>query len=741
MTACNDTMTRADTTPRIKRRRLLVAKVLHDFINDEVLPGTGVPELEFWADFDAMLHALAPENRALLAKRDRLQAEIDAWHRDRVYEPFHAGAYKDFLTGIGYLEPEGPDFTIATGPLDPEMSTIAGPQLVVPLTNARYALNAANARWGSLYDAVYGTDMIPGVPRKNYDPVRGVQVIGFAREFLDKAVPLASGSWQDAVSFTVKERELSAGFAGGQRSTLRDPAQFVGYNGDAEAPRAILLVHNGLHVEICFDRSHPVGAADPAGICDVILEAATTSIMDLEDSVSTVDAADKVAAYRHWLGLMNGTLTAEFEKSGRTMTRRLNPDRSYTGPDGSAAALRGTALMLVRNVGHMPVTDAILLDDGSPAPEGIVDAMITVAIGIHGLKSTRGCHAHSQTGSIYIVKPKLHGPEEVAFADKIFDQVEETLGLLPHTIKLGLMDEERRTSVNLKACIRAASHRIAFINTGFLDRTGDEIHTSFEAGPMVPKNDMKNTGWIKAYEERNVVIGLACGFNGRAQIGKGMWAKPDRMADLYKEKIAHVRSGASTAWVPSPTAAVLHALHYHEADVAAHQAEVALRACPPVEALLEIPVITGPKPTEWEIQAELENNIQGILGYVVRWVDQGIGCSKVPDINNIGLMEDRATLRISSQHVANWMRHGLCRREQVVATLQEMARVVDEQNAGDAAYYAMAENWDHNPAFQAAKALIFEAFKQPNGYTELILQRFRLQVKRREPASSIKAVA
>lgn len=718
---------------RIKRRRLHVAKVLHDFINDEVLPGTGVPELEFWARFDALLHKLAPENRALLARRDHLQAKIDGWHRDHAYEPFDAEAYKSFLIEIGYLEAEGSDFTIATSPLDPEMSTIAGPQLVVPLTNARYSLNAANARWGSLYDALYGSDMVPGhSPHRAYDPARGGRVIGFAREFLDKTVPLAVGSYRDAVTFSVQEGELTAALAGARFSPLRKPEQFVGFRGPQNAPTSILLVNNGLHIEIRFDRSHPVGASDPAGICDVVLEAATTAIMDLEDSVSTVDAEDKVAAYRNWLGLMKGTLSAEFEKSGRVMTRRLNEDRTFMGKDGHSVVLRGTSLMLVRNVGHMPMTDAILLDDGRPAPEGIVDAMITAAIGMHGLKAPVGRRANSRTGSIYIVKPKIHGPEEAAFADKIFDQVEDALKLPPHTIKLGLMDEERRTSLNLKACIRAASHRIAFINTGFLDRTGDEIHTSFEAGPMVPKNDMKNTSWIKAYEERNVVIGLQCGFMGRAQIGKGMWAKPDRMAELYQEKIAHVRSGANTAWVPSPTAAVIHALHYHEADVTAQQQAMLSKSCPPVDALLEIPVMHGRRPTEWEIQRELENNLQGVLGYVVRWIDQGIGCSKVPDINNVGLMEDRATLRISSQHVANWLRHGVCRREQVVATLQEMARIVDEQNATDKDYLVMAEEWDDSLAFQAATALIFEAFKQPNGYTELILNRFRKAAKHRD---------
>jgi malate synthase len=725
MDAVIELTTRRHDSQRIKRRRLLVAKALHDFINDEVLPGTGVPELAFWAEFDRLLHALTPENRALVAKRDRLQAEIDAWHRAHAFQPFDIAAYKEFLTAIGYIEPDGPDFIIKTGPLDPEMSTIAGPQLVVPLTNARYALNAANARWGSLYDAVYGTDMVPGAVRKSYDPVRGAQVIGFAREFLDKAAPLASGSYQGAVSFAVKEGALEVGLSRGRTAALADPSQFAGYRGPAEQPTAVLLVHNGLHIEILFDRNHPVGGTDPAGIYDVVVEAATTAIMDLEDSVATVDADDKVEAYRNWLGLMTGRLTADLEKSGRRITRRLNTDRLYTAPNGSELSLRGTALMLVRNVGLMLETDAILLDDGSPAPEGIVDAMITAAIGIHGLS---GRHTNTRAGSIYIVKPKLHGPEEVAFADRVFDCVEDALALDRNTIKMGLMDEERRTSINLKACIRAASHRIAFINTGFLDRTGDEIHTSFEAGPMVPKNEMKNTAWIKAYEERNVAIGLKCGFRGRAQIGKGMWAKPDKMADLYKEKIAHCRTGANTAWVPSPTAAVLHALHYHEENVAAHQA--APRTCPSVDALLQIPLMRGQKPTEWDIQNELENNIQGILGYVVRWVDQGIGCSKVPDITNVGLMEDRATLRISSQHVANWLRHGICSRDQVATTLEEMARVVDEQNAADPAYRAMAENWQVSPAFRAASALIFEAFKQPNGYTELILSRFRLEAKK-----------
>jgi len=714
---------------RIRRRRLQVAKVLHDFINHEVLPGTGVTELEFWAAFDRILHRFAPENGALLAKRDRFQSAINNWHRDHAFEPFDAGAYKRFLTEISYLEPDCPDFHIATRPLDPEMSTIAGPQLVVPLTNARYALNAANARWGSLYDALYGTDMVPGPMSKGgYDPARGAKAIVFAREFLDHTVPLDAGSWCDAVGFAIAEGRLVAGFAGDRITTLAKPSQFAGYCGSKTAPTAVLLVNRGLHIEIRIDRSHPVGAMDAAGICDVVIEAATTTIMDLEDSVATIDAVEKVAAYRNWLGLMNGTLTASFEKGARIVTRTLNSDRQFLSPSDVPFTLPGTALLLVRNVGHMPTTDAILLDDGRPAPEGIVDAAVTTAIAIHGLK--RPGRPASAADSIYIVKPKLHGPEEVAFTDRIFDHVEDALGLARHTVKIGLMDEERRTSINLKACIKAASHRIAFINTGFLDRTGDEIHTSFEAGPMIPKNDMKGTSWLKAYEDRNVAIGLACGFRGRAQIGKGMWAKPDRMAELYKEKLSHAQSGASTAWVPSPTAAVIHALHYHQADVAAIQTAMDERPCPPVDALLEIPLMKGGRPTEWEIQKELENNIQGILGYVVRWVDHGIGCSKVPDIDNVGLMEDRATLRISSQHIANWLRHGVCRREQVVATLEEMSRIVDRQNSGDENYRPMADSWD-GPAFQAAMALIFEGFKQPNGYTELVLGRYRAMAKHR----------
>ncbi len=715
-------------TVRVRRRRLHVAKALHDFVNHEVLPGTGVAELEFWAAFDEILHKLTPENRALLAQRDHLQARINDWHRDHAFEAFDAAGYKQFLISIGYLEQEGPDFDIATGPLDPEMSTIAGPQLVVPLTNARYALNAANARWGSLYDAVYGTDMLPGpLPKGGYDSVRGADVIAFARDFLDRTLPLDAGSWHDVVGFSVERGRLAVTFAGDRVAALADPARFAGYCGDANAPTAILLENHGLHVDIRIDRAHPVGATDKAGISDVVVEAATTAIMDLEDSVATVDSEEKVAAYRNWLGLMAGTLTAKFEKGGRALTRTLAGDRQYHAPDGTPLALPGTALLLVRNVGLLLSTDAILLDDGSPAPEGIVDAMVTTAIGMHGLK--RSGRPSSATNAIYIVKPKLHGPEEVAFTDRIFDLVEDALGLARHTVKIGLMDEERRTSVNLKACIRAASHRIAFINTGFLDRTGDEIHTSLEAGPMVPKNDMKNTHWFKSYEDRNVAIGLACGFQGRAQIGKGMWAKPDRMAELYQQKLAHAQSGANTAWVPSPTAAVIHALHYHQADVVEIQTAMQGRACPPVDDLLEIPVIRGTRPTEWDVAKELENNIQGILGYVVRWVDQGIGCSKVPDINNVGLMEDRATLRISSQHIANWLRHGVCYREQVVATLEEMARVVDEQNAEDENYRPMADSLD-SPAFQAAMALIFQGFKQPNGYTELVLGRYRAMAKR-----------
>jgi malate synthase len=719
-------------TERIKRRRLQVSKTLHDFVNDEVLPGIGLSTVDFWAAFDEILHRLAPENQALLAKRALLQSKIDDWHRAR---PFDKAAYRAHLEEIGYLEDEGEDFVIDTEALDPEMSTLAGPQLVVPVMNARYALNAANARWGSLYDALYSSDALPGpIPSGEYDPRRGAQVIAFVRDFLDKTVPLAPGSYKNVRAFEIEDGQLRAVLPDGRRVGLSAPGRFAGYQGPKDSPSALLLANHGLHIEIRIDRRHPIGRDDAAGICDVVVEAALTTIVDFEDSIAAVDAEDKTAAYRNWLGLMNGTLTAEFEKGGRTVVRRLNDDRHYLAPSGALFSLPGRALLLVRNVGLLPTTDAILLDGEIPAPEGIVDAMITSAIALHDRRASRDGvrRPNSATDSIYIVKPKLHGPEEVAFADHLFDRVEDALGFKRHTIKVGIMDEERRTSLNLKECIRAARHRIAFINTGFLDRTGDEIHTSMEAGPMMRKNAMKDSQWIKAYENRNVKIGLTCGLGGRAQIGKGMWAMPDRMADMLSKKIAHPLAGASTAWVPSPTAATLHALHYHAVDVVARQAALSETEGAVLDELLAIPLTRASDLSERDIREELENNIQGILGYVVHWIDEGIGCSKIPDINNIGLMEDRATLRISSQHIANWLRHNVCSRELVLETARKMAKVVDRQNAGDARYRPMSADFDSGIAFRAACSLIFEGHSQPSGYTELLLHRFRALAKRRD---------
>ena len=720
---------------RVQRRRLKVAKVLHDFINDEVLPDTGLPIADFWIAFDEMLHRLAPENQALLVRRILLQSQINGWHRAGNGGAPDPAAYKAFLKEIGYLEKEGGDFVIATDQLDPEISTVAGPQLVVPVMNARYALNAANARWGSLYDALYSTDALAEpIAGGGYDSQRGATVIAFARRFLDRTAPLASGSYSDVRAFVINDRRLEAVLADGRRTDLAAPDKFAGYKGAGECPDSILLKNHGLHIEICIDREHPVGRYDAAGISDVIVESAVTTIMDFEDSVSAVDADDKTAAYRNWLGLMNGTLEVRFEKGGRTVTRRLHDDRQYLAPDGEGFSLPGRSLMMVRNVGLLPKTDAVLLDGDIPAPEGIVDAMITSLIALHDGRSSPGGarRPNSATGSIYIVKPKMHGPEEVAFTDCLFDRVEDALRLRRHTIKLGLMDEERRTSLNLKECIRAARHRIAFINTGFLDRTGDEIHTSMEAGPMIRKKAMKDSRWLEAYEKRNVAIGLACGFRQRAQIGKGMWAMPDRMADMLSQKIAHPMAGAGAAWVPSPTAATLHALHYHEVDVAARQAALGNGAAMTLDDLLSLPLLAPGALSERDIQEELENNIQGILGYVVHWVNRGIGCSKIPDINDVGLMEDRATLRISSQHIANWLHHDVCSREQVLATARKMAKIVDSQNAGEAGYRPMSANLDTNIAFQAACSLIFEGHMQPNGYTELLLHWFRTMAKQRD---------
>jgi len=708
----------------IKNNNLKINSVLYEFINKKVIPGTNVKSDEFWNKFEKAVHELAPINKNLIEKREIIQKEIDKWHKSKKDKDFNKREYTDFLKSIYYISEEKEDFKIETSDVDQEIASIAGPQLVVPVDNARYALNAANARWGSLYDALYGTDVIPGDKGENFNEDRAKKVITYVRNFLDEAAPIIDISWKEITSIKVKDSDIVF-FSANKESYLKDKKQFIGFNGKKDNPTSVLIKNNNLHIDILIDSNHKIGKSDKASISDIIIESALSTIIDNEDSVAAVDGEDKVKCYRNWLGLMKGDLTANMEKNGKKFVRKLNPNRNYISKDGKKISLHGRALLLNRNVGHLMTNPAIILKDGTEIPEGIMDAFVSTLCALHDFKNQK----NSRTGSVYIVKPKMHGPEEVAFTNKLFGKVEEVLGIKKYSIKVGIMDEERRTTVNLKECIRQVKNRIVFINTGFLDRTGDEMHTSFESGPMIFKGEMKKSTWLNTYENWNVDIGLSCGFSGKAQIGKGMWAMPDQMANMMEQKIGHPKSGANCAWVPSPTAATLHSMHYHKIDVFKEQDKIKSRSKAKLEDILEIPKADRPNWPMDDINRELENNAQGILGYVVRWVDQGVGCSKVPDINNVGLMEDRATLRISSQHIANWLHHGVCKKDQVMDVMKKMAKIVDDQNKNDPSYQKMSDNFEKSIAFSAACDLVFKGRVQPSGYTEPLLHQKRLEKK------------